>query len=134
RAVLPIEGLKDRQVIGVQFVSKAGQRKAGEATIELVDPVEFNRPAPGSIRGVVIDNRLAQPGLEVFLYNAAAKPIDKATTDENGVDEFKDLPPATYFVYCVNITGRELEVRVDLKPGAKEKVDLELVLPGRVRK
>ncbi|HJZ54355.1 MAG TPA: hypothetical protein VKE74_05330, partial [Gemmataceae bacterium] len=31
RAVLPIEGLKDRQVIGVQFVSKAGQRKAGEA-------------------------------------------------------------------------------------------------------
>jgi hypothetical protein len=131
RATLPIEGLKGNQVIGVQFVSKAGQVRADAADVELIDPAEFNKPQPGSISGRVSDNNFAQPGLKVHLYDATAKWLGDTTTDENGVYEFKNLLPATYFVYCKNITRRELKRQVDLKPGAKEQADLDLVLPGR---
>jgi hypothetical protein len=79
----------------------------------------------------VIDNDFKQVGLKVYLFDAAAKPVKETTTDADGNYEFKDIPAATYFVYAYNVpTRRDKKVRVDLKPGAKEKADLELFLGG----
>lgn len=132
RATLPIENLKGPQTVSVQFVSKAGQVRALPVEIELADPAELNTPPPGSIRGTVTDNDFKQKGLKVFLYDAAAKPVKEAVTDANGLYEFKDMPAGTYFVYAYNVpTRRESKKRVDLKPGAKETIDLPLMLSGR---
>lgn len=129
RATLPVAGLPERVTVGVLVVSKSGAAAVAAEEIELVDPAVLNKPVPGIITGKVTDNRLPQPKLKVFLYDAAAKPLRESTTNTEGVYEFKAVPPGTYFVYTYHeLTRRQDKKQVDLKPAETHKQDLELLL------
>jgi hypothetical protein len=129
RAVLQMPDTKGIVVVGVKFTTNAGLSAIETQEIELADAADLNKPAPGAIAGKLTENRIAQPGAVVFLYDAKRAPLAKTTTKADGTFAFKDLPPGSYIVYSEKIsTGREVTEQVEVKPGATTAKALELLL------
>jgi hypothetical protein len=129
RATVPVDGQKGVITVGVQFTTNAGLSTIETQEVELVDAAELNKPAPGAISGKVIEGKLAQPGLVVFLYDDKGNSKAKTTTDEGGAFEFKDLAPASYFLYCEKeTTNRHIKKEVTVKAGDTVVETLELLL------
>jgi hypothetical protein len=129
RAVLDPGPLTGPVVVGVLFVTNAGQRAVGTAEVEFVDPAELAKPKPGAITGRVLEQRLPQGGREVFLYDDKKAAKAKATSKPDGSFEFKDLPPGRYSLYTQNeVSNTEATADVDVAPGETAPADLTLLL------
>ena len=126
---MPVEGQKGVVTVGVQFTTKAGLSKIETQEIELLDPMELNKPVPGNIAGKVIEGRLPQAGLTVFLYDDKGNAKAKTTTKNDGAFDFKDLVPGPYYLFSEKeTTNRHIKQEVTVKPGETLNVTLELVL------
>lgn len=129
RAVLPVESLKGAIAVGVQFTSRAGLSTIETQEVELVDPAELNKPEPGAIAGKLMEGRLAQPGLTVFLYDDKGNAKAKTTTSADGTFEFKELAPGRYYLFSEKeSTNRHIKQDVAVKPGETQSIMLELLL------
>jgi hypothetical protein len=129
RGTLQMPDAKGNVVVGVRFTTHAGLSTIETQEVELLDAMELNKPAPGAIVGKLTENRIAQPGATVFLYDAKGNPLAKATTKADGSYEFKDLPPGPYFLYSEKVsTNRHVKEPVDVKPGEPTTKDLALLL------
>ena len=82
-------------VVGARFTNRVGITEEVVGEVTLVDP-----PSTGSIKGRVVQGERGQPGLEVVLREADAKPDAKpagtATTNDKGEFTFADLKPGQY--------------------------------------
>ncbi|MBN9118076.1 MAG: carboxypeptidase regulatory-like domain-containing protein, partial [Planctomycetes bacterium] len=130
RAALQMPDTKGVVVVGVQFTTQAGRATVETREIELLDAAELNKPAPGAIAGKLVENRIAQPGATVFLYDAKGNAIAKAATKTDGAFEFKDLPPGAYYLFSEKVsTRRNVKESVEVKAGETTTKELELLIP-----
>jgi hypothetical protein len=86
--------------VTARFTNRVGLTEETTADITLIDP-----PTTGTIKGKVVQGSTPerpQPGVEVQLKDAAAKPEDKplaaTTTNAEGVFTFKNVKPGKYVV------------------------------------
>jgi hypothetical protein len=129
RATLPVDGHKGFVTVGVQFTTNAGLSSIETQEVELLDPAELNKPEPGNIAGKLMEGRLPQPGLVVFLYDDKGNAKAKTTTNPDGLFEFRDLVPGSYYLFSVKeSTNRHIKKEVVVKPGDTLMVTLELLL------
>jgi hypothetical protein len=91
-------------------------------------------PKPGAIEGVVTENDIKQPGLDVILYDPEAKAkedVIKGTTKTaaDGSYSFPKVEPGKYSLFCIKqITNRSDTRKVMVKPGETVRQDLDLLL------
>jgi hypothetical protein len=131
-------------VVTARFKSGVGLTALDSAEVEIVEPmpspdeVVAAKPVPkkpGGIKGKVTENDIAQPGLEVILYDPKEKDIEKRvkqrkTTKPDGTYAFTDLDPGLYAVYCQkSITNRRDNKDVNVPSGETVTQDLDLILP-----
>jgi hypothetical protein len=129
RAALPLDQQKGIITVGVQFTSNAGWSTIETQEVEVVDAAELNKPEPGAIAGKVIEGRLAQPDLVVFLYDGKGNARAKTTTRADGSFEFKEVQPGPYYLFCEKeSTNRHIKQEVAVRPGETLAATLELLL------
>jgi hypothetical protein len=129
RATLPVDGQKGIITVGVQFTSLAGLSQIEVQEVELLDPAEFYKPEPGQIAGKLVEGRLPQPALTVFLYDDKGNAKAKTQTKPDGTFEFKDLLPGSYYLFSEKeSTNRQIKQEVVVKAGETLPVTLELLL------
>ncbi|MBV8487477.1 MAG: carboxypeptidase regulatory-like domain-containing protein, partial [Planctomycetaceae bacterium] len=91
-------------------------------------------PKPGAIEGVVTENDIKQPGLDVILYDPEAKAkedVIKATTRTaaDGSYSFAKVEPGKYSLFCIKqATNRSDTRKVTVSPGQTVRQDLDLLL------
>ena len=129
RAIIPVDGQKGVATVGVQFTTRAGLSKIETQDVELLDPMELNKPVPGNIAGKLIEGKLAQPGLVVFLYDDKGNAKAKTTSKDDGSFEFKDVLPGAYYLFSEKeTTNRHIKKEIAVKAGETLQVTLELLL------
>ena len=131
-------------VVTARFKSGVGLTALDSAEVEIVEPmpspdeVVAAKPVPkkpGGIKGKVTENDIAQPGLEVLLYDPKEKDNEKRVkkqvkTKPDGTYAFTDLDPGLYAVYCQkSITNRRDNKDVNVPSGETVPQDLDLILP-----
>ncbi len=117
--------------LSVVVTSGAGVSAAGTVSVDTADPAELAKPKPGSVRGVVVEGELPQPGLTVQVFATADPKAPKATvkTGDGGTFEAADLPPGKYRVVCEKaVSGRTAEAAADVPAGGVAAVRLALLL------
>ena len=88
----------------------------------------------GAIEGKVTENDIAQPGLEVILYDPKAKEKENLVkgvkkTGPDGTYSFPDLKPGSYRLYCVKQATNRRDVEdVTVESGKTVRKDLDLLL------
>lgn len=129
RGAIPIDEQKSAVTVGVQFTTRAGLSSIVTQEVELLDPMELNKPIPGNIAGKLIEGKLTQPGLVVFLYDDKGNAKAKTTTKDDGSFEFKDVLPGAYYLFSEKeSTNRHIKQEVAVKAGETLNVTLELLL------
>ena len=101
-----------KQVVTARFTSGVGLTTLASEEAEILEPAPAAGEAaakaapemPGGIEGKVTENDVAQPGLDVMLWDPKAKDVEsqfkaKATTKTDGTYAFSDLKPGLYRVY-----------------------------------
>jgi hypothetical protein len=135
---------KGKIIVTARFTSGVGLHAFDSTEVEILEPVPspeevaVAKPVPkkpGGIKGKVTENDIAQPGLDVFLYDAKEKDIEKqpkkqVKTKPDGTYAFADLDPGLYRVYCLkSITNRSDAKDVNVPSGETVPQDLDLILP-----
>ncbi len=128
-------------VVTARFTSGVGLTSLASEVAEILEPPPTAdeaaaKPAPempGGIEGKVTENDIAQPGLEVSLWDPKAKDAEsqfknKTTTKTDGSYAFTDLKPGLYRVFCKKeATGRQDIKDVTVPSGKTIKRDLDLL-------
>ncbi|MGF1581826.1 MAG: carboxypeptidase regulatory-like domain-containing protein [Gemmataceae bacterium] len=118
-------GLKDVTVVASNRVGLASNNTA-KVLVTLTDPA---KTGPGKIAGKVTQGTIAQPNLQVILYNKEGKAIAETKTDKEGNYEFADLKPDKYFIRARNrATQRGASQNVEVRANETTQVDLSLKL------
>lgn len=121
------EDKKGKVVISAQFTNGIGLSKFDTVRIELVEKEDAK--GPGKIRGTVTEGPRPQPGLEVILRDAKGKEKAKTRTQKDGSFLFENVPPGSYFLYCIKPESmRHASVPVTVEPNKTSTKNLELSL------
>lgn len=116
--------------LSVQFVNGVGQNAFETVMIEIAEPPPPGTATkgPGKIEGQVIEGRLPQKGLEVFLMDEKGMMVKaKKTTAEGGAFVFEDVSPGTYKVLCVKSASQTKgTVEVVVEAGKTNTIKIEL--------
>ena len=142
-AVLPVpKDASGKLVVTARFTSGVGLAAMESAEVIVREPppppeAAAGKPKPeepGAIEGKVTENDIAQPGLEVILYDLKAKEKENPVkgvrkTGPDGTYSFTDLKPGSYRIYCVKpATSRRDVEDVTLESGKTVRKDLDLLL------
>jgi hypothetical protein len=142
-AVLPVpKDASGKLVVTVRFTSGVGLAAMESAEVMVREPppppeAATGKPKPeepGAIEGKVTENDIAQPGLEVILYDLKAKEKENPVkgvkkTGPDGTYSFTDLKPGSYRIYCVKqATSRRDVEDVTVESGKSLRKDLDLLL------
>jgi hypothetical protein len=142
-AVLPVpKDAVGKFVVTARFTSGVGLAAMASEEVIIREPpappqaaAEKPKPEePGAIGGKVTENDIAQPGLEVILYDLKAKDKENPVkgvrkTGADGTYSFTDLKPGSYRIYCVKPATNRRDVEdVTLESGKTVRKDLDLLL------
>jgi hypothetical protein len=143
-AMLPVpKDASGKFVVTARFTSRVGLTALVSEEVVVREPPPPPAEAtakpvpekPGAIEGKVTENDLAQPGLDVILFDPKAKdnenPVKgKKKTGPDGTYSFTDLKPGLYRLYCKkDPTNRSAIKDVTLESGKTVRQDLDLLLP-----
>ena len=143
-ASLPVPpGATGTVVVSVKVTSGVGLSALAHEEVSIREPApeppaadaKPAPPKPGAIEGVVTENDIKQPGLDVILYDPKAKAkedVIKATTKTapDGSYSFPKVEPGKYTLFCIKqATNRRAQPEVTVNPGETVKKDLDLLLP-----
>ncbi len=105
----------------------------GKMLAQVMRDVTFQAPSPpppttGTLRGLVAEGPLVQPGLIVILRDEMGKEKARATTGPQGGYQFDKLPPGRYTLYCFKPTSRRQATSTVITIQAGQTVQINLSL------